>query len=457
MKEWFAAAKAKATPIIAVTSEALAEGLSDAPAAAAKFAEAQGFKARPGETVLCPGEDGAISTVIFGVGDGGDPYVFGALPRSLPEAVYSLSLPAKLFDPDLAALGWVMGGYAFEKYKSSDRKPARLVPPAKCDVEAVSRYARAIFLVRDLVNTPAGDMGPVALQGVAETFTEAYGAQVRITTGARLIRAGYPLVHAVGRAAEEAPRVIEIEWGKKTAPLIALIGKGITFDTGGLNIKVGNFMRLMKKDMGGAAHALALAQLIMEAKLPCRLHVVVPVAENSIAGNAFRPGDVLTSRAGKTIEIENTDAEGRLVLADAITRAGELDPRLILDFATLTGAARVALGPEIAPYYTNDDKLADALEKAAKDQSDPIWRMPLWDGYERMLDSSIADMRNAGVDAFAGSISAALFLRRFINSTPWVHFDVFAWNATARPGRPAGGDAHGLRAAFGMIESVLKD
>ena len=456
MSDWFAGAKARAVPIIAVASDDLEEGLAEAPERAARFAQAAGFKAKSGEVLISPDEDGDLETVLFGLGDGRDPFVFGGLPRRLPEGTYAASLPPKRFDPDLVALAWALGAYSFEKYKSADRKPAKLVAPKRCDVEAVERAARATAYVRDLVNTPAGDMGPAALQAEAERFAEEFGANVRVTTGGRLGRANYPLVHAVGRAAEEAPRVLEIEWGKKAAPVIALVGKGITFDSGGLNIKTGNFMRLMKKDMGGGAHALGLARLIIESKLPCRLHVIVPAAENAVAGDAFRPASVLTSRVGKTIEIENTDAEGRLVLADALTRAGEHDPRVVIDFATLTGAARVALGPEIAPYYTNDDALAEALEVSAKERADPVWRMPLWEGYERALESSIADMRNAGVDAFAGSVSAALFLRRFVGDRPWVHFDVFAWNAYARPGRPAGGEAQGLRAAFGLIKSIVE-
>ena len=322
-------------------------------------------------------------------------------------------------------------------------------------IDSIVREAEAVALVRDLVNTPAADMGPGDLEAQAAAIAKAHDAVLTVTKGHDL-ETGYPMIHAVGAAAAKvhAPRLIELEWGNPAHPRIAIIGKGVTFDSGGLDIKPSSGMRLMKKDMGGAAHALALAQLIMQARLPVRLHMLVPAVENAIAGNAFRPGDILTSRKGLTVEIANTDAEGRLVLADALTKAGENDPAMIIDFATLTGAARVALGPDLPATFGNDDAVTDELLDAAKMASDPLWRLPLHSGYDDMLKSDIADLNNAPDGGFAGAITAALFLQKFVSpDTPWLHLDTFAWRPAARPGRPKGGDALGLRAVWALLRA----
>ncbi len=455
MTTWFAEAGKKATPLIAIAAPSLDAALSALPAAVAAFAKSAGFTGKSGEILLVPGATGKLKCALFGLGAGTDPYVFGAAPHALPAGVYEIEGAPEALDPTLIALGWAMGAYVFDRYKPAKREPALLVPPDGADRARAERFGRAVHRVRDMVNTPAADFGPRAMEDAADRFLDDYRANVRVTVGESLKEYGYPLVHAVGRAASEEPRVIEIEWGREDAPVIVVVGKGVAFDTGGLNIKPGDYMRLMKKDMGGAAHAFGLAQLIIESELDCRLHVIIPAVENAVSERAFRPGDILKSRAGLTVEVENTDAEGRLILADALTRACEHDPKLIIDFATLTGAARVALGPELAPYYANDDELAAHLEAAARRNADPIWRMPLWQGYARQVESPIADLKNLGDGPLGGSILAALFLERFVGQRPWVHFDVFAWNPVARPGRPKGGEAQGLRAAFGLVESVL--
>ncbi|RST30454.1 leucyl aminopeptidase family protein [Sphingomonas ginkgonis] len=355
-----------------------------------------------------------------------------------------------------AGLGWLLAQHRFDRYRSKpeeERGGRVLLTDQPAAIGAIVREAEATALVRELVNTPAADMGPGALEAAARSLADEAGAEFRVTAGDSL-ETDYPMIHAVGRAAarEHAPRLIELEWGDARNPRVAIVGKGVCFDTGGLDLKPASGMRLMKKDMGGAAHALALTRLVIGARLPLRLHLLIPAVENSVGGNAFRPGDVLISRAGKTVEVDNTDAEGRLVLADAITRAGEEAPALVIDLATLTGAARVALGPDLPATFVNDEELASQLLAAAGEQDDPLWRMPLWDGYDDMLKSDIADMANSGDSPFAGSVTAALFLRRFVpEATPWVHLDVFAWRPAAKPGRPKGGDAMGLRAMLAML------
>jgi leucyl aminopeptidase len=367
--------------------------------------------------------------------------------ESLPEGTYRLAD----YDAGDAMLGWILGQYRYQEYLSEPklvgprvllvREPAR-IPMAELQAEATA-------LVRDLVNRPASDLGPNALETEAKRIAKSHKAEVTVTAGEAL-ETGYPLIHAVGKAAarEHAPRLIELEWGDPRHPRIAIVGKGITFDSGGLDIKPASGMRLMKKDMGGAAHALALAELIMAAHLPVRLHMLVAAAENSIAGNAMRPGDIIKSRKGISVEIDNTDAEGRLVLADALTKAIQDEAALIIDFATLTGAARVALGPDLPAMFSNDESVANGILEAAKAASDPLWRMPLWVPYMEMLDSDIADTSNSG-GAFAGAVTAALFLQKFVpDDVPWVHLDTFAWRPTSKPGRPKGGEALGLRAVF---------
>ncbi|MEH3159204.1 MAG: leucyl aminopeptidase family protein [Sphingomonas taxi] len=378
------------------------------------------------------------------------PWTLAKLVEALPAGTYRLAQPV-----GPAALGWLLGQYRFERYrKADDPAPRILLTQDAAGIEEVLRIAAATALVRDLVNTGAGDLGPAELEGAVEAVARQHGAAVTVTRGDTLAT-GYPMIHAVGQAAvkERHPRLIELEWGDPAHPRVALVGKGVVFDTGGLDIKPSAGMRLMKKDMGGAAHALALASLVMAARLPVRLHLLIPAVENAIAGNAFRPGDVLRSRQGQTVENTNTDAEGRLILGDALTKAGEGKPELILDFATLTGAARVALGPDLPPLFSDDEALAGELLAAGVAQDDPLWRLPLWDGYDEMLKSDIADMVNAPDGGFAGAITAALFLRRFVpKGVAWAHMDVFAWRPTPRPGRPKGGDAYALRASYAVLK-----
>lgn len=413
-----------------------------------------GFKAKPGQAVVLPGE---APRVLYGAG--ADPMALRALPSKLHGGDYALEGADPTFEQ---ALAWAMGLYRFDRYKPDHGKaqPRLVAPDAEVRGEAL-RTSHALALARDMVNTPANDMGPLQIETIAREIAEAHGATCSVIVGDDLLAQNYPAIHAVGRAAvpHRAPRMIELAWtgsaADPEAPLVALVGKGVVFDTGGLDIKPSSGMRQMKKDMGGAAHALALGRMVMAADLPVRLSILVPTVENAISGDAMRPGDVLSSRAGLTIEVGNTDAEGRLILADALTRAGELKPDLTLDFATLTGAARIALGPEVIPFYTADDALAAALADAAAAVVDPLWRMPLWAGYADAIESDVADLKN-DPDAWtqAGSVTAALFLQRFApKDGVWAHFDIFAWNPKARPGRPAGGEAQAIRAAFDVLKA----
>ena len=386
------------------------------------------------------------------VADPSSPWALARAAELLPEGAYRLDGAVGAAAP----LGWLLAQYRFDRYRRDTGAGTRvLLLPAGIDGEEPCRLAGATATVRDLVNTGAGDLGPAELEAAARSLTERHGATVRVTAGTALAD-DYPLIHAVGRAAgvDRQPRLIEVEWGSPDHPRVAIVGKGVCFDTGGLDIKPSSGMRLMKKDMGGAAHALALAHLAMAAGLKLRLHLLIPAVENAIGGDAFRPGDVLRSRVGLSVENTNTDAEGRLILADALTRAGEEKPELILDYATLTGAARVALGPDLPPLFTDDEALATDLLAAGERVADPLWRLPLWDGYDEMLTSDVADMVNAPDGGFAGAITAALFLRRFVpRGIAWAHLDVFAWRPTARPGRPKGGDAYALRAAFEVLKA----
>ena len=444
-------------PILAVT-EAGFERLSGALPHRA-FLDAQDFRGQAGRLVLLPGADGGLERVLYGLGAAPEPMSLRGLPSRLPPGDYTLDPAGEVGAAEAALLAWALGSYAFDRYKKRDAKPRpRLVVPEGVDAGGVRALAEACWLARDLVNTPANDMGPLQLETVAREIAQAHGARLTVTTGEALLEQNYPAVHAVGRAAteERAPRMIEIAWNADRAdlPLVAVIGKGVVFDTGGLDIKPSSGMRLMKKDMGGAAHALALGRLVMQAGLAVRLAVLVPAVENAIGSDAFRPGDVIGSRKGLTIEVGNTDAEGRLILADALTRAAELSPELTVDFATLTGAARVALGPELPPVYTPDDALAAELAAASVEVADPMWRMPLWRGYRDALDAEIADLRNDPAEwAQAGSVTAALFLQKFAPETgAWAHFDIFAWNPRGRPGWPVGGEAQAIRAVFEVLK-----
>src|SRR5262245_10636113 len=416
------------------------------------LAAAHDFTAQNGRVLLVPATDGAIERVLFGVGDKANSMSMGALAQHLPAGDYRIAFAPREFSATATAIAWGLGAYVFDRYKKRKRPAPRLAPPEGADMAEAARIIEASWLARDLVNTPTNDMGPDALQGAAEKVAKENGAQIEVVAGDALLKQNYPLIHAVGRAAAQAPRLIHLSWGDPAAPRLALVGKGVTFDTGGLDMKPSAGMRLMKKDMGGAAHALALAQIVMQAKLNIRLNVFLAIVENAISGDAFRPGDVIASRKGLSVEIDNTDAEGRLILADALARACEDKPALLLDFATLTGAARTALGPDLPPFYTGDEALASEYAQASVETSDPIWRLPLWDAYEGDMDSPVADLKNTGDGAFAGAIYAALFLRRFVTTPAWAHFDVFAWAPKEKPSRPAGGEAQALRASWAVIK-----
>jgi leucyl aminopeptidase len=416
---------------------------------------AQGFRADGYQLATLPGDGPGSWSVALGVADSGalSPWCVARAAEALPEGSYRLCEG----NVGPAGLGWLLGQYSFDRYKKAHdpKGPRVLLTGDVARIDETLALAEATILVRDLVNTPAGDMGPAELEAAVRSVAEGCGAAVTVTAGAAL-EEGYPMIAAVGRAAspDRSPRLIELEWGDRAAPRLAIVGKGVCFDTGGLDIKGASGMRLMKKDMGGAAHALALAGLVMRSGLPVRLHLLIPAVENAISGPAYRPGDVLRSRKGPTVEIGNTDAEGRLILGDALAKAAEAEPALIVDFATLTGAARVALGPDLPALFSNDDALAGDLLSAGEAVADPLWRMPLWDAYSEMLASDVADFGNASEVPMAGAVTAALFLRKFVpDGTPWAHLDTFAWRASARPGRPKGGDALGLRALW----QALKD
>jgi len=454
-----------AIPIQVVTREACPAVLSSVDAASAAAASLHDFTAKAGQVLLTADGAGGVARVLFGVGPEGAvrPMALRALPSKLPPGLYSCQTLPDGIEPAAAALAFTLGSYGFDRYKADApavRRP-RLAVASEADLAGVERIAHACALARDMVNTPANDMGPGQIESIARLLATTYGATLEVVTGDALLEGGYPAVHAVGRAAtpERAPRMLELTWSAPgvgaDAPRVALVGKGVAFDSGGLDIKPSSGMRWMKKDMGGAAHALGLAQMIMDAQTPIRLSVLVPAVENAISADAMRPGDVIASRKGLSIEIGNTDAEGRLILADALTRAGELGPDLTIDLATLTGAARVALGPEVIPFYTADEALAAEITAAAAAIDDPLWRMPLWAGYAEALNSDIADLKN-DPDAWAqaGSVTAALFLKRFAPDTgAWVHLDIFAWNPRSRPGWPMGAEAQAIRALFAVIEA----
>ncbi|MEY2926172.1 MAG: hypothetical protein RL367_649 [Pseudomonadota bacterium] len=417
------------------------------------LAAAQRFAAKPGEMLVVPGDAADDWSAVAGAAESPGPWDLAGVAAKLPGGTYRLAEG----EPGLAALGWLLAHYQFDRYKPMpDTVPVRvLLSGAPASIAETVRIAQATALVRDMVNTPAADMGPEMIEKAVRAVAKEHAATVLVTKGDAL-ETGYPMIHAVGRAADKihAPRLIELEWGRADHPRVAIIGKGVSFDSGGLDIKPSSAMRLMKKDMGGAAHALALAHLVMQAGLPVRLHLLIPAVENAISGNAFRPGDVLTSRAGLTVEIDNTDAEGRLVLGDALTKAGEDGAVLMLDFATLTGAARTALGPDLPALFANQDDLAHALAQAAQAVQDPVWRLPLWARYDDMLKSDVADIVNSPDSGMAGAVTAALFLQRFVKpGTEWAHFDTFAWRPTSLPGRPRGGEALGLRASWEMLKT----
>jgi leucyl aminopeptidase len=423
---------------------------------AGAFADAAGFEPKPGRHLLLPAPGGGLAGVLFALEAPDDPnrdlFLPGALPGLLPAGAYRFANAPH--DSKLAALAFALGRYRFTRYRKQDAKETTLELPGNVDGDDLSRIVDGVFIARDLINTPANDMGPPELEEAARTLASRHSADARSIVGDDLISENFPLVHAVGRAAARAPRLIDLTWGDPNDPKVTLIGKGVCFDTGGLDIKPESGMLNMKKDMGGAACMLALAHMLMDRGTRLRLRVLIPAVENAISGSAFRPRDVYRSRKGLTVEIGNTDAEGRLILADAIALADEERPDLIADMATLTGAARVALGTEIPPFYTDDDALASDLARCASSENDPLWRMPLWRPYDQLLDSKVADVNNVSSSSFGGSVTAALFLRRFIAAAEaWLHCDIYAWNQTTKPGRPEGAECQAARALYALLVS----
>jgi len=452
----FASPSASPVPIwfvTAQTSAALLENLGDV---AARFAQACGFEPTPHKHLLVPNAAGGLAAVIFAIeGEDArdrDPLAPGKLASLLPPGVYRFANAPH--DSSLAALAFLLGLYRFTRYRAAPAPRPELVAPDGIDARRLESIAESIAFGRDLVNTPANDLSPEALEQAALDMAGGFGATASVIRGDDLLAQNFPLIHAVGRAAAQAPRLVDFCFGRADAPKVTLVGKGVTFDTGGLDIKPASGMEIMKKDMGGAAAALALARMIMAAKLDVRLRVLIPIVENAISASAFRPGDVIRSRKGLTVEIGNTDAEGRLILADALALADEEAPDLLFDFATLTGAARVALGPDLPPFYTDDEALAGEIARHAVAQRDPVWRLPLWPPYDAMIAGKIADLTNAPGSPFAGSITAALFLRRFVASTPaWAHFDIYAWNPSARAHGPEGGEVQAARGLFALVSA----
>ncbi|MBL8258286.1 MAG: leucyl aminopeptidase family protein [Candidatus Competibacteraceae bacterium] len=440
-------------PLILVTEADFAAWLQGQDDFLRRWLGAAGFKPKPGGFKLIPDPNGALQCVVSCIESAEDLWALGELPAALPEGDYYLDVSCAAKSLERLTLGWALGAYRFSRYKEPKRAMARLALDAACDGNRILALAEAVSAVRDLINTPAEDMMPEHLAEATAALGQTFGASMEQIVGDELLARHYPVIHAVGRASSHPPRLLDLRWGDPNHPKITLLGKGICFDTGGLDLKPSSAMRLMKKDMGGAATALGLARLIMSARLPVRLRVLVAAADNAVAGNAFRPGDVLRSRQGITIEVHNTDAEGRLVLCDALAEAAGEQPEALFDFATLTGAARVALGTDIPALFCNDDTLAAGLLAASEREQDPFWRLPLHEAYRDLLDSKIADIANASESSYAGAITAALFLKEFVpDSIPWAHFDLMAWNLKARPGRPEGGEAMAMRAVFAWLE-----
>ncbi len=453
MLDHLIAESGSAVPLRPVTEEGLAAVLAQLDETQRRWADATGFVGASGKVALLPDSAGRLARVLVGLRAGEELWALAALPDSLPPGAYRLEGGLAAPAATSFALGWALGCYAFTRYKPRDRGWADLVWPAEADRGLVERLARGIALARDLINTPAEDMGPPELAAAAKELAARNGARCRVIVGDELLKENYPAIHTVGRAAAKPPCLIDILWGDEAAPKLTLVGKGVCFDTGGLDLKPAGGMRLMKKDMGGAATLLGLASAVMEAQMPLRLRVLVPAVENAVSANAFRPLDIIKTRKGMTVEVGNTDAEGRLVLCDALHEACAEKPALLIDMATLTGAARTALGPELPALFTNDDDLAHDLLAAGTAQGDPLWRLPLWRPYRQMIVSSIADLNNVSESSFAGAITAALYLDAFVTpGTPWAHIDTYAWNQKSRPGRPEGGEALGLRALYALIE-----
>ncbi|MGE0564357.1 MAG: M17 family metallopeptidase [Pseudolabrys sp.] len=449
-------ASAKATPVWFVHADSAGTVYARFNEATRAFLKASGFEAKPGQFAVLPGKGGTIAAALFGIEPpAADKNLFlpGKLAGLLPDGTYRFANAPH--DARLATLAFALEAYQFARYRKGKNggkaRNLKLVPPAGIDAKELSATIEGVTLARDLINTPSNDLGPAELEAAARKLARSHRATVKVTAG-KTLEKDFPLVHAVGMGSARAPRLIDFTWGNPKHPKVTLVGKGVCFDTGGLDIKPDTGMLNMKKDMGGAATALALSHMVMSRKLPVRLRVIIPAVENSISGLSFRPRDIFTSRKGITVEIGNTDAEGRLILADALALADEEKPELIVDFATLTGAARVALGPDIPPFFTDDDRLAASLMIAATAEADPMWRLPLWRPYEAMLDSKVADTNNVGSGGFAGAITAALFLKKFVeHAKAWAHFDVFAWSQGGKPGRPEGGDCQAARAIYALL------
>ncbi|WP_299684025.1 M17 family metallopeptidase [uncultured Tateyamaria sp.] len=454
----FAPDSPDATPLHLISEEECANWAASIGPVSEAWVNATGFTGGLGQAVAVPGADGTVNCAAIGFGTSSARararFHLAAGATKLPKGTYRLDSAPTDAARDVEALGWLLSSYRFDRYKDQRPMQAALIAPAGVDATRIEAQAAGEALTRTLINTPASDMGPPELEAATQSLANTFDAQMTVTRGDDLLTSNLPLIHTVGRAADRAPRLIDMRWGT-SGPTLTLVGKGVCFDTGGLNLKPGSSMGLMKKDMGGAANVLGLAHMIMATGLPIRLRVLIPAVENSVAGNAFRPGDILTSRKGLTVEINNTDAEGRLVLADALTLGDEDQPDLMISMATLTGAARVAVGPDLAPYYTDDTDLAHALDSAATTQADPVWRMPFHTPYETMIEPGIADLDNAPKGGFAGSITAALFLRRFAGDTPYMHFDVYGWQPSDAPARPKGGIGQATRALLSALPEAL--
>ena len=448
-----------AIPLTILDEDGFADWLEQQAAATQTWVDAQGFKAALGSVLILPEADGSIAQAVVGIGSAKarsrGRFALAAGAVKLPKGTYRIIAGLDPETAEVEALGWLLSGYSFNRYRDQKHSVPGLIAPSGVDAARVEAIAAGEALTRDLINTPASDMGPDALDDAARALASEFGADIEVTTGDDLLSQNFPMIHTVGRASTTAPRLIDITWGSE-GPSLVLVGKGVCFDTGGLNLKPGASMGLMKKDMGGSATVLGLAHMIMGLNLPLRLRVLIPAVENSVSGNAFRPQDILTSRKGLTVEINNTDAEGRLVLADALALADESLPDLIISMATLTGAARVAVGPDLAPFYTNIEADAEALYQAATTQADPVWRLPFHAPYEKMIEPGIADLDNAPKGGFAGSITAALFLKRFVTETErYMHFDIYGWQPSAAPARPKGGVGQGARAVLAALPDLL--
>jgi leucyl aminopeptidase len=443
-----------AVPVRIVTRDGLEAWMQQATTAEANWVRAHKFDASPARHIVVPGKDGGIGQVLVARADPAGPFVLGDLQGALPEGtVVRLADEPGVLDANTLAIGFALGSYRFDRYRKAARALVRMVSPAQADMARVEAIAESIALGRDLINTPAEDMGPAELTGAIDALARANHAEVRLIEGDDLLDQNYPSIHAVGRASSRPPRLIDVTWGNPDAPKVTLVGKGVCFDSGGLDLKPAAGMKMMKKDMGGAASVTALASMIMRTGLKVRLRLLVPAVENSVAGNAFRPMDVITTRKGITIEIGNTDAEGRVILCDALAEACSEKPELLIDMATLTGAARVAVGSELAALFSNDDKLAEEVMRHGARVEDAAWRLPLWQNYRSMIEGEVGEISNSGTGPGAGAITAALFLESFVDKDiPWAHFDIMGWNNSARPGRPKGGEVMAVRALFSMLE-----